>query len=794
MIEHPAFSLEEWSVRETELDFGTLAQCESIFALSNGHIGLRGNLDEGEPHGLPGTYLNSVYELRPLPYAEGGYAYPESGQTVINVTNAKLIRLLVDDEPFDVRYGKLQSHERELDLRDGVLRRSVLWTSPNGKTVKVSSVRMVSFTQRSIVAISYEVEPIDAPLRVVVQSELVANEALPDQGKDPRVGAALASPLESEEHQAYGTGGLLIHHTKVSGLLVGAAMDHHIDGPSDMVVHSESTPDVARVSVTTRLKAGERLRIVKFISYGWSSLRSRPAIHDQVRAALSAARHTGWDGLLAEQRTYLDEFWSNADVELEGDLEIQQAIRFALFHVLQSGARAERRPIPAKGLTGPGYDGHAFWDTEIFVLPVLTMTLPHASADALRWRHSILDKAKDLARQLGLQGSAFPWRTINGSECSGYWPAGTAAFHINADIAYAVTYYIEATGDTAFEEEVGLELLVETAKLYMSLGYYNAASDTFRIDGITGPDEYSAIADNNVYTNLMAQHNLHWAAEGVKRFPDKARVLGVDADEAASWQKAAEKILIPYDKRLEVTPQDDTFTNHEVWDFAHTSKNQYPLLLHFPYFDLYRKQVLKQADLVLAMQLRSDSFTLEQKARNFAYYEPLTVRDSSLSACSQAVLAAEVGQLDLAYDYLGEAAFMDLRDLENNVRDGVHMASLAGAWTALVAGFGGMRLQNNLISFAPRLPDALERLAFHIQYRGSRLRIEASKQDVTYRLLDGPPQRVLHHGEEIFLAEDIAVTRLIPKISIQVGPRPIQPPGRAPIARETRRKATRKLR
>ena len=408
MIEHPAFSLEEWSIRETELDFDTLAQCESIFALSNGHIGLRGNLDEGEPHGLPGTYLNSVYELRPLPYAEGGYAYPESGQTVINVTNSKLIRLLVDDEPFDVRYGKLESHERELDFRDGVLRRSVRWTSPDGKTVKVTSVRMVSFTQRAIAAISYEVEPIDAPMRIVVQSELIANEALPDQGKDPRVGAALASPLESEEHHAYDTGGILIHHTKVSRLLVGVAMDHLIEGPSETAVESETSPDVARVTVTTRLKPGERLRIVKFISYGWSSLRSRPAIHDQIRAALSAARQTEWDGLLAEQRAYLDKFWSNADIELEGDPEIQQAVRFALFHVLQSGARAERRPIPAKGLTGPGYDGHAFWDTEIFVLPVLTMTLPRASADALRWRYSNSRQGEGECSPTRATGQRFP--------------------------------------------------------------------------------------------------------------------------------------------------------------------------------------------------------------------------------------------------------------------------------------------------------------------------------------------------------------------------------------------------
>src|SRR5215469_3864954 len=325
MIEHPAFTVEEWSVREKELHLDAMAQTESLFALSNGHIGLRGNLDEGEPYGLPGTYLNSFFELRPLPYAEGGYAYPESGQTAINVTNGKIIRLLVDDEPFDVRYGELRDHERELDLRNGVLRRSVLWTTPAGRTVRVSSVRLVSFTQRAIAAINYEVEALDAPVRIVVQSELVANEALPPQSKDPRVGAALESALECEEHLAQGTAGLLIHHTRVSGLRIGAAMHHDIDGPPGMVVASESAPDIARVIITGQLKPGERLRIVKFIAYGWSSLRSRPAIHDQVTAALFAARLTGWDGLLAEQGRYLDDFWARADVELEGDPEIQQA-------------------------------------------------------------------------------------------------------------------------------------------------------------------------------------------------------------------------------------------------------------------------------------------------------------------------------------------------------------------------------------------------------------------------------------------------------------------------------------
>jgi alpha,alpha-trehalose phosphorylase len=784
MIEHQAFTTEEWSIREEELHREILPQTESIFALSNGHIGLRGNLDEGEPNGIPGTYLNSFYELRPLPYAEAGYGYPESGQTVINVTNGKIIRLLVDDEPFDIRYGQLHSHERELDMRNGVLRREVLWTSPAGKTVRVSSIRMVSFTQRSVAAISYEVEPIDGEMRVVVQSELVTNEAPSKMSKDPRTAAVLESPLVSEEHQGTGNRGILVHHTRFSNLTVGAAMDHEIEGPQEMRVDTESFPDVARVAVTAKLKPGERLRVVKYIAYGWSSERSRPAIHDQVVAALAAARLTGWNRLLEEQRAYLDDFWAHANVELDGDPEIQQAVRFALFHVLQAGARGERRPIPAKGLTGPGYDGHAFWDTEIFVLPVLNLTFPRASADALRWRHSTLDIARQHAQSLNLRGSAFAWRTIHGEECSGYWPAGTAAFHINADIAYAVVAYIEATHDFAFEAEVGVELLVETARFWCSLGYYDSTKH-FRIDGVTGPDEYSALADNNVYTNLMAQHNMQAAVNVVGRHADIAQKLGVSEDEVKGWKIAADNMFIPYDDKLKVTPQAEAFTEHEVWNFANTHPDQYPLLLHFPYFDLYRKQVIKQADLVLALQLRGDYFSDEQKARDFAYYEPLTVRDSSLSANTQAVIAAEVGQLELAYEYLREAARMDLDDLEHNAQDGVHIASLAGAWTALVGGFGGMRAFNEELTFAPRLPSKLTRLAFHILYRGQRLRVEVTKEKATYRLLDGDPLKIKHYGQDFTVSIDDAITQDIP--AIHAGPRPTQPPGREPIVDKSQR-------
>ena len=780
MIRQAAFPVEPWCLRETKLNLDMLAQTESVFALSNGHLGWRANLEEGEPHGLPGTYLNGVYALRPLPYAEAGYGFPESGQTVINVTNGKLMRLFVDDEPFDVRYGELRSHERLLDFRAGTLSRHAEWMSPAGQAVRISSVRAVSFTQRAIGAICYEVEPLGGPARIAVQSELLANEQLPASSGDPRLAAVLETPLNCEFHSGDEARVVLVHKTQGSGMLVGAAMDHLIDGPPGVQVEARSYTDGGIVTATVRLEPGQRLRIIKFVAYGWSQERSLTGVRDQVWAALSAARQVGWDGLLADQRAYLDDFWDNADVEVDGDTEVQQAVRFALFHVLQAGARGENRPIPAKGLTGPGYDGHAFWDTETFVLPVLTLTAPDAAASALRWRHGTLPAAIERAAQLGLKGAAFPWRTIAGQECSGYWPAGTAAFHINADIANAVIRYVDATGDEDFARGPGMELLTHTARLWRSLGHHDAQG-RFHIDGVTGPDEYSAIADDNIYTNLMAQRNLTAAADMAKRHPKRARELGIDAEESAAWRDAATTMFIPYDEVVGVHPQASQFTRHQVWDFDRTTPEQYPLLLHFPYFDLYRKQVVKQADLVLAMHLCGDAFTAEQKARNFDYYEPLTVRDSSLSACTQAVMAAEVGHLDLAFDYLGEAALMDLRDLEHNTRDGVHIASLAGAWVALVAGFGGLRHMDGTVSFAPRLPDGLTRLAFTIRIRGRRLHVEVTQKAARYVLADGEPLEILHHGSTVKLLADKPQSQAI--AALPARPRPSQPPGREPVHR-----------
>ena len=781
MITDDAFPVEPWHVRETSLDLNLLAQSESLFALSNGHIGLRGNLDEGEPHGLPGTYLNSFYEIRPLPYAEAGYGYPEAGQTLVDVTNGKLLRLLVDDEPFDVRYGELLEHERVLDMRAGTLTRNVQWRSPAGKQVKVVSTRLVSLAQRGVAAIEYVVEALDEFVRVTVQSELVTNEDQPPTSADPRVSAVLTNALQSVHYEKTHRGALLVHRTRASKLMMAAAMDHDVEVPGRVEVATEAGEDWARTTVICGLRPGQRLRIVKYLAYGWSSLRSRPALRDQAAAAVSGARYTGWTGLLESQRTYLDDFWDSADVEVEGDPDSQQAVRFGLFHVLQASARAERRAIAGKGLTGTGYDGHAFWDTEGFVLPLLTYTTPHAAADALRWRASTLDVAKERAAQLDLEGATFPWRTIRGQECSAYWPAGTAAWHINADIAMAFERYRTVTGDNSLEEDCGLEVLVETARLWLSLGHHDRHG-VWHVDGVTGPDEYTAVVRDNIFTNLMAAHNLRTAAEACARHAEAAHAMGVTTEETAAWRDAADAAHIPFDRELGVHPQCDGFTTFAEWDFS--ANTTYPLLLHQPYVRLYPAQVLKQADLVLAMHWQSHAFTAEQKARNVDYYERRTTRDSSLSACTQAVMCAEVGHLELAHDYANEAALIDLRDLHHNTRDGLHMASLAGSWTALVAGFGGLRDDEGVLSLDPHLPDGISRLRFRLRWREFRLTVDVNHADVNYTVRDGPGTglTIRHAGEEVELSSEgpttIAIRQRHPLL-----PPPSQPPGREPMRR-----------
>ncbi|WKU03023.1 glycoside hydrolase family 65 protein [Micromonospora sp. HUAS LYJ1] len=778
---------ETWQIRRTATDLDRLGETESVFALSNGWVGWRGTLDEGQPYGMPGSYLNGFHERRRQRYPEDGYAFPQESDTVISAPNAALIRLWVAGEPLDLRTGTVRAHERTLDLRAGVVRRCTDWISPAGHGVRVRSTRLVSLPRHAVAAVRYEVEPLDdRPVEIRVCSDVLANERVPERADDPRAASVVHDPLHAELHRPDGHRGVLVHRTDSSAQRVAVAVTHETDAPAGFTDGDDHTPDRLRTTVEGRLAPGDRLRLTKYAAYECAPVDggTPDELADLVTAEADAARRHGFDALLADQRAVLDERWRTADVEIDGDPELQQAVRFSVFHLLQAGRADGDRTIAAKGLTGNGYDGHVLWDTESYVLPVLTYLLPGVARGALRWRHAHLPQARERAAELRLTGATFPWRTIGGRECSGYWPAGTAALHVNADIADAVLRYVTVTGDEEFLADTGLELLVETARLWAGYGHWSD-DGAFHVTGVTGPDEYAALVDDNVFTNLMVRRNLRGAADAAGRHPQRAAALGVDPAEIAGWRAAADAVHLPYDRKRGVHQQAAGFTEQPEWDFAAMTDDDYPLLLHYPYLELYRRQVVKQADLVLAMQRCPGEFTAEAKARNFAYYQARTVRDSSLSAGSQAVLAAELGHLDLAYDLLAEAALHDLADLGDKTGDGLHLAALAGAWTAVVEGFGGLRDDTGELSFDPRLPARIDRLAFHLRWHGQRLRVTLTRDGARYELPDAGPETTValrHAGEAVTVSGAAAVTRPLPQLP-DPGPEPPSPPGRRPARR-----------
>ena len=770
-----------WAHRESGWSERSAAQAESLLALSNGYLGIRGTLDEGRPSAVAGTYLNGFYESRPLPHADRGYGDPTLDQVLTAVADGTRIGLAVDGHPLDARKGTAAEHERILDIQAGMLERTLIWRSPGGHEVRVRSRRLVSLVHRELAAIAYEVEPTETPVRITIHSELEAGHGGRRRSEDPRAGVVLPpGTLVPRSASQHGGRAVLVHETRASRNVVAAGMDHLVVSAPPHETSGDAAESLARWSLAATAQPGRPIRIVKLLAYHWGADGDPASLAADVDESLDRGVEMGFEELAARQRAALDEVWARADIELDGDDEIQHALRYALFQLHQNAACASGHAIPAKGLTGAGYNGHTFWDTEIFLLPVLTYCAPELVGEALRWRASTLPKARARARTLGLRGAAFPWRTIDGDECSGYLPAGTAAFHVNADIAHAVVRYVDATGDDRFDRDAGAPLLVETARLWAGLGHHDERrGGRFCIDGVTGPDEYSPLVDNNLYTNLMAQANLRAAVAAADRHGTAA--LGVDPSEVTAWRRAADAMTIPFDADLGVHSQDEDYTRHARFDFEAVPPDGYPLFLHVPYFELYRRQVVKQPDLVLAMALRGEAFSAEEKRRNFAYYEQLTVRDSSLSAGTQSVLAAEVGDTELAYDYLAEAALLDHADFERNTADGLHLAALAGGWMAVVVGLAGVRQHAGRLSLAPRLPAALDRIAFPLTFREHQLHVAIAPTSVTYRLRSGRALEFSHWGTSLTVTAEAPRTVPIPP---GASPPPLrQPPGRAPRRR-----------
>jgi alpha,alpha-trehalose phosphorylase len=776
MIHHPRrepplhiYPPHEWALVEREFMPEFVSQGEAIFALSNGYLGMRGCFEEGGPIGQNGTFINGFYESWPIVYPEAAYGLASTGQTIVDVTDTKIIKLYVDDEVFWLPHARLLHFERRLDMQAGTLDREVVWETPAGKHVSIKTRRLVSLAHRHIAAMSFQVTLLNADAPIVMSSEMIANGPSPrTNGTDPRQGKVFSGKvLHAEQRVVRDHRMVLCHTTAKSRMILACGVDHRLDGGEILSWRTEAAEDVGRSVLNLEARQGKPVTLYKYIAYQTSRTAPPEEMCARAERTLDRAVRMEFGTLLDEQRRFLDAFWAGSDIEVAlrsvpgcpSPTAMQQAIRFNLFHVMQASARAEQNGIPAKGLTGQAYEGHYFWDTEIYVLPFLLYTAPQVAKHVLRFRYSLLDMARKRARELNQKGAMFPWRTINGEEASAYFLAGTAQYHINADIIYALKKYVEIADDVEFLFDEGAEMLIETARLWQSLGFYSP-DGRFCLHGVTGPDEYNVLVDNNAYTNLMARENLRYAAACVERLrgerPDRfERVVhktGLRWAEVSEWSRAADRMYVPYDQTRDITAQDSHFLEQERWDFEHVPRDKYPLLLFFHPLTIYRYQVIKQADVVLAMLLLPHEFPPDLKRRNFDYYDPLTTGDSSLSPCIQSILAAEIGDPDKAIDYACVATLIDLGDVGGNVKDGCHIAAMGGVWMLYVYGFAGLRDYGGRLRFAPRIPASLEKLRFRLIV-GDRLHLHLQEPAVsTYHLCRGRDLLLWHEDKEVRLS------------------------------------------
>lgn len=748
-----------WTLSNHSLSQEDLLNLESLFTLGNGYLGVRGNFEEGYNVGMTsirGTYQNAFHDIVEIPYGEKLYGFPDTEQKLLNSIDAQTVRIFLgeEEEPFSLFAGDILSYERLLHLDQGFSERIIHWRSPAGKEVRLHFRRCISFTTRELFAIDIKIEPIDFFGAVKIVSTVNGDVSNYVGLNDPRVSSDHGKRLRVSQTGMKDEMIFVLAETVASKLKTVCVSQHcikNIDYNCDLThvgSHSECT-------MTFQLT--KSVQFTKWNIYVDTLRHEGNLIEKGIELQRTFETKT-FDDLLAIQKQYVTNFWEMANITIDGDDALQDGIRFNLYQLLQSVGRDEYSNIAAKGLTGEGYGGHYFWDTEIYMIPVFLLTEPEMAKRLLIYRYKKLEAARSRAKEMGhKQGALFPWRTISGAECSSYFPSGSAQYHISGDIAYSYIQYFLATGDWSFLKQYGAEVLVETARLWIDIGHYH--DEKFKIDAVTGPDEYTCVINNNYYTNAIAKYNLLWAYKACNLIKDKDSEaflkifshLALSDDEIIDWKKAGEAMYLPYDEKLKINPQDDTFLQKAVWDFENTPTENYPLLLHYHPLTLYRYQVCKQADTVLAHFLLEDEQDFDTIKNSYDYYEKITTHDSSLSSCIFSIMASKIGYHEKAYDYFIETARLDLDNTHGNTKDGLHMANMGGAWMAIVFGFAGLRIKETGLSLEPIIPKQWQRLTFRLQYQNRKLEVVMEQHQVQLTLLDGEALSLKLYGQEVFL-------------------------------------------
>ncbi|MCR5603983.1 MAG: family 65 glycosyl hydrolase [Lachnospiraceae bacterium] len=742
-------------IRKEKYDNSELRLNETLFSNANGYIGVRGTLEEGVPSGystMRGMYLGGVYEIIPMKQAESLCNLVEKKQTMLNVADTQTIELYVCGERFEMGQGELLSNERILDMNGGFTARKIRWRSPGGRTVNIYIKRMASLDRPQIFVQEYTVKAEDFDGEMAFDSWHVADVRNYSDPDDPRLAAESPSYLTVLRSEVKGDTSLCVSKTGVSGVVIASAVSHVFPGSDSNGISAGYTVNEDKrcvCRIEAELTQGNEFKVIKYSAFS-DSIRNEDPASDVIAVLDEAKKNT--EALYKKQSDILSAFWKRAGMEIKGDDDLDMAMTFNMYQLFCSAPKVQGSSIAAKGLTGEGYEGHYFWDAEMYTLPFFILTDKKLARNILSFRYETLDKARENAALLGhKKGALYPWRTITGEECSGYFPSGSAAYHINGAVSYAVVSYYLATGDSDYIVDEGEEILIETARLWLDTGNYNR-DGKFVINEVTGPDEYTCMVDNNFYTNCAAAYGMKWAVRLMHMFERREKIaelkerLNITEDELAEMIRASENMYLPYDERFGISPQDDSFLEKPVWDIAATPKSDFPLLLHYHPLHLYRYQVCKQADTVLAHFLFPGNADRETMEKSFRYYEKITTHDSSLSTCVFSMQASRLGLHDEAVRYFGDSAKLDLLNLHGNSTDGVHTANMGGAYMALVYGFGGIRIDEKGLSIDPFLPDKLAGYSFRFGYHGCLLCLGVDREEMKVELTEGDIIEFSHLG------------------------------------------------
>lgn len=725
-----------WSIKQKDFHSDANAgSMESLFTLGNGFLGIRGDFPLSGKVVEKGTFINGFYESGRITYGEKAYGYADNWQTIVPLPEAKELNIEVDGQVLFSSSGQFKVRQRLLNLEESLIRWEVLWCDNRDREYKCEITLVIPFHYRGVLQFLWKITMPEKQSSIKISSPISMVTGQKEETDDPRLpGHFDGSTLSIASNHLDGKYCHMTVEAEGSSLWASVLSHNQVSG-----IDREQRSIEKRTDGITEIiegRADTLIEIVKTVSYDYGPTSQSDNVKRNNKASLERAVNEGHSSIVEKQRQFMRDFWKRSDISIEGDEDAQLSLRYNLFQLLQSTGRDGERSIAAKGLSGSGYEGHYFWDAETYVLPFFIYTNPSIARSMLKYRISRLQQAGERAEMMHQKGVLFPWRTINGEECSAYFPAGTAQYHINSDIALGLNKYLEATGDLSILDEGGDSLLEGTARFWADLGTM-VEGKGFCFHSVTGPDEYTALVDNNYYTNLSARENLKAAARWL--------VNRVSTEDISLWNSLAELVYLP--ENGSVTPQDDTFLEKEKWDFAGTDESSYPLLLHFHPLNIYRKQVLKQADVIMAQVLFPTELPFDQKKLNFDYYEQITTRDSSLSACAQGICAFQLGYEDLAEEYFNETLHTDRKDLHGNVSHGLHTASMGGSYLMVLYGFLGLIQSREGLSFHPALPEKLNRLSLRVTLGSCLLEIVIGKENILYRSLEG--ELSFYHFDEL---------------------------------------------